>query len=120
MAHALCARHILGMRRYTFPCDTQALYTQDMPVQGHSVFEESTFAQHKISLPIDKSILDHFTEQGPQDNREPCLTFELYDCFDDTLECEDVVYLKGKLPIRSLLHSVDFDVGKWQEVRHLP
>lgn len=103
--------------RYSFPCDSQALYTQDVPVQTCTMFEEATFAQHKIALPRDTTILEHLRQQSPEHCDDPSLSFEVYECYEDGDEGEDRVCLLGRLPLKSLLQSMESEAVSWDAVR---
>ena len=110
-------KRLVLLSRYSFPCDSQALYTQDVPVQACTEFEEATFAQHKISLPHGTTILEHLRQQSPEHCDDPSLSFEVFDCYDDGDEVEDEVCLLGRLPLKSLLQSMESEVVNWETVR---
>ena len=93
-------------RRYTFPCETQALYTQDVPVAASAPFEESTFALHRIELPARASLAEHLRPQAHCDGVtcEAGLLFELFNCFEDG--SEDEMLAIGSLPMSAVLEAV--------------
>jgi hypothetical protein len=117
LLHLVNTEVLLWICRYSFPCDSQPLYTQDVPVQPCTVFEEATFAQHKISLPRDTTILEHLRQQSPDTTDEPSLSFEVYDCFDDGDSGEDQVCLLGRLPLNAVLRSMESDTVNRESVR---
>lgn len=81
------------------------------------MFEEATFAQHRIALPHDTTILQHLSRQGPDSCEEPSLLFEVYECYDDGDEGEDQVCLLGRLPLNCLLQTLESDASIWATVR---
>lgn len=87
--------------RYTFPCEAQALYTQDVPVQRSAAFEESTFALHRIELPQATPLSEHLCALQDGSAGGPGLVFELFDCFDDGVE--DRLHASGALPMAAVL-----------------
>eukprot|EP00892_Ulva_mutabilis_P000684 jgi/Ulvmu1/10616/UM065_0073.1 len=103
--------------KYMFPCDDQALYTQDIPVQVAHKFEDATFALHRIGLPKGALILEHLVQESTVDAQDSaCLNFEVYDCFDEDTGVEDFVCFKGQLPVRDILGSADVDAADHAQV----
>ena len=92
-------------RRYTFPCETQALYTQDVSVVASAPFEESAFALHRIELPARASLAEHLRPQAQCDGVtcEAGLLFELFNCFEDG--SEDEILAIGSLPMDAVLEA---------------
>lgn len=104
--------------RYTFPCDDQALYTQDIPVQEAHRFEDATFALHRIGLPLGAPILKHLVHEDSLDDFDLVnLSFEIFDCFDEVTGMNDAVSFKGTLPVRNILEETKFNAREWEEVR---
>lgn len=110
---ALCTCGCLGHSewcRYKFPCDDQALYTQDIPVERAHEFEDATFALHRIGLPQGAPILQHLVQGSGSDMQEPaCLEFEVYDCFEEGTDKDDIVCFKGKFPVSRVLDAASVE-----------
>jgi hypothetical protein len=89
--------------RYTFPCEAQALYTQDAPLVTEATFEESTFALHRIELPYGTTMADHLSARADDGTDEASLVFEVFNCFDGG---EDDLLAIGALPMSAALHAL--------------
>jgi hypothetical protein len=96
------------MCRYTFPFESQALYTQDVAAESEAEFAEATFALHRTEVPAGTCMQEHFAHQGGLDGQHAGLTFELFDCVPD--EDADTLVAVGTLPIPIILASADTEV----------
>lgn len=104
--------------RYTFPCDDQALYTQDIPVTAEHQFEDATFALHRIALPMEAPILKHLVREACTDEEDSvCLCFEVFDCFEEDTCAQDAVCFKGTLSVKTILQTTKLNETMWEKVR---
>jgi hypothetical protein len=88
--------------RYVFPCEGQALFTQDVPVAACANFEDSTFALHRIELPCSTPLTEHLSSTQGEGASDAVLVFELFDCFE---EGADDLHAVGTLPMAAILSA---------------
>ena len=104
--------------RYTFPFESQALYTQDAPVAVHADFAERTFALHRTLAPAGVGLGQHFASSRGADD-DASLVFELFNCSPS--EDEDELVAVGSLPVDAVLDAAEGSLAEMHshEVRNL-